>query len=75
MARKKKRGVKPGTKRGPYKRKRRKVRIATPVEQAAVAMSAPKSLRSIADELDAALSNLEAKLQAVTNRINTILKV
>ena len=58
MARKKKRGVKPGTKRGPYKK-----------------TVTVRSISSIADEMDAALENLETRLRAVTKRINAIMKV
>jgi len=71
MAKKAKRGVKPGTKRGPY----RKAKVPANWRQQLDAV-APKSvgnLSSLMSELQSTISQLEGQLAAQIGRIKSIL--
>jgi hypothetical protein len=74
----KKRGVKPGTKRGPYKRTKRKIKVSgpyTPNEmlRAIGITNSVGSLPSLISELTSTIDTLEAQLTAQIDRIKSIL--
>lgn len=80
MAAKKKRGVKPGVKRGPY-RKNKIIRTRIPnaewrklLDSAATIPSSVGNLPSLISDLASTIDNLEAQLTAQIDRIKSILR-